>query len=441
MSLRISRILHAGYILEYKGRSIAFDPIFENPFSKNCFAFPEVQFDSQAISELSLDAVIISHYHDDHLSLESLNLLQRSVPIYLYTVHQEFIDLLKELGFQTVHVLQVNQMIEIGGFKITPLEALDCDVDSLFHIHVDNINILNVVDSWIPESTLNKLCQIQPWDLVLWPFQTMRELEVISLRGIDHPPELPQEWLEQLAKLKPKYIIPSSCQFIFEKWSWYNQIFFPISYKIFEHVIKSLLPQTEVIRLNPGESLISHDFRFQKKGRLAWIHPVGEQNVDYHFDPKTVPQSVAEVAQKIASLDFEQKQKVNQFCEKDILNHLLILSQNDDSAFFKKEQFWKLIIYDEQGGQKEYGYLLAQNSVKKVDSLSQVTWLTEIPEAKLFSALYEGDSLTSLYIRVTPVDHELDLLEDPLMSCLYNGAIGAYQKAQLQRIRNEKGID
>lgn len=33
MNLQISRILHAGYLFEYGDQKIAFDPIFENPFS------------------------------------------------------------------------------------------------------------------------------------------------------------------------------------------------------------------------------------------------------------------------------------------------------------------------------------------------------------------------------------------------------------------------
>ena len=79
--LKISRILHAGYLFECSDVSIAFDPIFENPFSKNCYAYPNVQFNHEKIRNLRLDAVFISHYHDDHCSLESLVLLSKETPI------------------------------------------------------------------------------------------------------------------------------------------------------------------------------------------------------------------------------------------------------------------------------------------------------------------------------------------------------------------------
>ncbi len=45
----------------------------------------------------------------------------------------------------------------------------------MFQVKVADLNILNVVDSWIDYDTLDLLAQ-ENWDLILWPFQTMREL-------------------------------------------------------------------------------------------------------------------------------------------------------------------------------------------------------------------------------------------------------------------------
>ena len=103
--MKISRILHAGYIFEYGKTQIAFDPIFENPFSKNCYAFPNVKFNIEEIKKLKLAAVFISHYHDDHCSLESLNLLDRETPIYIYCIYDEMLTMIKALGFKKVHQL------------------------------------------------------------------------------------------------------------------------------------------------------------------------------------------------------------------------------------------------------------------------------------------------------------------------------------------------
>ena len=87
--VKIARVLHAGYLFSVGNTRILFDPIFENPFSRNCHAFPNVEFDHQQIKNLKVDAVFISHFHDDHCSFESLNLLDRSIPIFMFCIFDE----------------------------------------------------------------------------------------------------------------------------------------------------------------------------------------------------------------------------------------------------------------------------------------------------------------------------------------------------------------
>ena len=116
MSLRISRILHAGYVFECEGTQIAFDTIFENPFSRNCHAFPDVRFDLEQIRQLTFDAVFISHFHDDHCSLESLALLDRATPLYIYCLFDELFAMVRELGFSNVTALKINAPVSIGTF-------------------------------------------------------------------------------------------------------------------------------------------------------------------------------------------------------------------------------------------------------------------------------------------------------------------------------------
>jgi hypothetical protein len=74
----------------------------------------------------------------------------------------------------------------------------------------------------------------------------------------------------------------------------------------------------------------------------------------------------------------------------------------------------------------------------------ELAWLTEVPMARLHGALEDGESLTSIYVRIndrvfaTGIEKELkhvDPLEDPLLRCLFNGFFGSYQLAQLKRLR------
>ncbi|MGE5086801.1 MAG: MBL fold metallo-hydrolase [Bacillota bacterium] len=432
MSLTISRILHAGYIFEYEGVQIAFDPIFENPFSRNCHAFPSIQFDHEAIRNLDLSAVFISHFHDDHFSLESLNLLNRNTPIYMFCVFEELVDLIRKLGFVSVRTLKLNEPIRVGSIEVIPRRALDEDVDCLFQVRAAGMNILNVVDSWIDYDTLDLLVQQKPWDLVLWPFQTMRELEVIAPdRAEKAPTSLPPEWIAQLQKLDPKVVVPSSCQFLMEPWSWYNHAFFPVTYRQFTEEISEALPQTQILRLNPGCSINFIQGSWQRATQLPWIRPLGEQNVDYEYLPDKEPPKTAEIAKHFVPLTEEEKQRVLRFCHIEIAEIFETLEVSPD-LYFEKPRLWNLIVYNHEGVANIYRYSVEGNQLKLIGaSPDPADWTTEVPMAKLYAALELGESLTSMYVRISGSQFE-EIIDDPLIRTLFNGSLGSYQKAQLK---------
>lgn len=452
MSVKVSRILHAGYSIEFKNTHILFDPIFETPFSRNCYAFPSVVFDLPQIRELKIDAVFISHYHDDHCSMDSLKLLDRATPIYIFCIHEDMLEMIRSLGFFKVASLQLGKTVEIGSVQVTPFPALDVDVDSVFHIQAGGLNILNVVDSWFDPDTLSMLKNRGPWDLVLWPFQTMREIEVLSpSRFINQPVEFPHEWLEQIQLLNPKSIVPSSCQFIHEPWSWYNHALFPITYRRFETEINSILPQTQVMRMNPGVSMIMTKYDVHMSSPLPWIKPIGNQNVDYDYRTDLVVPTMAQISVEIAPVNNSERDRVYNYCIDELpqVYSRLYQSEHDyEVGYFSQPRMWRLDLYDHFGQVKSLNYIIKGRQVVRLENnydtvLFSTAWLTEVPIAKLYAALEQGESLTSMYMRINDTLFEpdceaqlrdVDVLEDPLVRCLFNGAFGTYQKAQLKRI-------
>lgn len=426
--MKISRILHAGYVFESEGERIAFDPIFENPFSVNCTAYPSVSFDFEQIRRQKFSAVFISHYHDDHCSMQSLNLLDRETPIYMYCVFEEMFSLLRDLGFQKVFSLNLGETISVGAFQVTVRQALDADVDSMFHIHSRGVNVLNVVDSWIDPMIMDRLMQTK-WDLILWPFQSMREIEVIAPSLAEKSSrQIPEEGATQLQKLNPKYLVPSSCQFIQEPWSWYRKAFFPIPYSGFQKQIEALLPKTKVIRMNPSVSFEFIDGDLRPAEPLSWVKPIGEQNVDYDYDENLVPQPTTEIAKHFSALTEVQREKVFNYCRSGILEKWRSLPLLESAA-----KTWKLSIFDEKGVETSFCYRIDGLAMTLNSKLESFDGLTEIPLAKFYGALADGETLTSLYVRVTKPVFE-DIVDDPLIRCLFQGEFASYQKAQLRRL-------
>ncbi len=461
-SLRISRVLHAGYLFEGVDEGITtqilFDPIFENPFSFNCYAYPPVKFDLQAIQKLSLSAIFISHYHDDHCSLESLQHLPRDTSVYVYCIHEELFGMLRQLGFVDVRALHVDCAEQIGPFRITPRRALDDSTDTLFEITAFDCKILNVVDAQIDIDTLEQLIIGSPWDLVLWPFQVMRESEVLSptrslITLVNTPESLkdswPSEWTKQLQRLSPLAIVPSSCQFIHEEWSWYRSHFFSFSYAEFESFINMILPTTEVLRLNPGCSMVWEQKRFRKAEPLPWIHPIGRQDVDYTFQPTVEIPSTASIAMKLPPLTPAEKERVNEFCRTEMIKRYRQIGPPAD-IYFQKRRAWRLSVFDHLENAESFFYSLCdEDMIPTTDTIDDLAWTTEISAHKLYSALENGESLSSIYLRVNNSDaadilsakvetelQDVNPLEDPLLRCLYNCDALSYQRAQLRRLLN-----
>lgn len=442
-TITISRILHAGYVMACEGTRIAFDTIFENPFSRNCHAFPDVRFDRDAIRRQRFDAVFISHFHDDHCSLESLDLLDRATPIHIYCIFDELFDMVRRLGFTQVHALHLNQAVEVGPFRVTPREAMDADVDSMFQVRAAGLNLLNVVDSWIDEGTLAQLVEEGPWDMVLWPFQTMRELEVLApSRHAPAPPTLPEEWLAQLRALAPRYVVPSSCQFLQEPWSWYNRAFFPISYAQFTREVNAALPAAQVLRLDPSVSVSLDAHGMRAAPPLDWVIPVGPQDVDYVYEGNAAPPSTAAIARHFPALTDAQFARVLDYCRSELPAAYGEVEAASD--YFEQPRTWQLTLYDHEGNPTVLRYrLMPGGPAQPDDGSAPLGWTTEIPATKLYGALEEGESMTTMYLRIndTVFDaaterdlEDADIVDDPLVRCLFSATFGAYQAAQLRRL-------
>jgi hypothetical protein len=440
-ALTVSRILHAGYVFACEGTRIAFDTIFENPFSRNCHAFPDVRFDAALIRRQRFDAVFISHFHDDHCSLESLDLLDRTTPLYIYCLFDELFDMVRELGFTHVHALRLDVPVDVGPFQVVPREAMDAEVDSMFQIRAAGLNVLNVVDSWIDDAALARLVAEKPWDLVLFPFQTMREIEVLApTRAEPAPPALPEEWLDQLQALDPRFVVPSSCQFQLEPWSWYNRAFFPISYARFAQEVGAVLPRARVVRMDPSVSMVLDADGLRPAPPLDWVIPVGAQDVDYVYEGNADAPPTADIARHFPALTPDQWARVLDFCRTGLADRYAAL--DDESEYFDSPRVWQLSIYDQAGEVTRFRYRLSPDSAIATEA-GPLGWTTDIPAVKLYAALELGESLTSLYMRINDAvfdaDTERDLaqadvVEDPLIRCLFSDGFGAYQRAQLRRL-------
>src|SRR5205085_1359821 len=113
IAMRISYIGHATLLIEIGSARILTDPNYESTLGG---FLPRVSEPGIAIRELpSLDAILLTHAHADHLSFESLADLPSDVPVYAQPVIARWVS---KKGFPQVMPLAPNESIRIKSVHV-----------------------------------------------------------------------------------------------------------------------------------------------------------------------------------------------------------------------------------------------------------------------------------------------------------------------------------
>lgn len=347
-------------------------------------------------------------------------------------------------------MLELGHTYQFGKFLVTPQKALDENLDCLFSIQHGDVHILNVVDAWIHPDSLPSLVQKAPWDLVLWPFQNMQEIEVLGPEfrktKAEEQCEIPEELKSDLLALQPKTLIPSSCQFKFEAWSWYNDKYFPISYSSFHSQIEALLPNTKVERLDQGMGLSWAQNKWIKTEDLSWVkriqNQVQDEINDYKFDQTSLIPGSDEVSRHFPELTDPEKNQVLIYLETEMLE-LLRQQAEDLHPYFRQCGQWQLRLYDSEGCATEIRIELPPFHFVQSNDPLPILWTTSIPFWTAFMTLTQSASLSSSYLRVnedlSPLQRSklpdgISPLDDLLIRTLFAQPSLAFQKNQLQKL-------
>ena len=148
---------HATLEFHYASESVLFDPWLNGPAyygSWHLFPQPRVH-----VADLSPTAIVITHPHPDHFHLPTLNLIDRTIPIYFPSFPSRIIEKgLKELGFHSIHPTLWEDEIAISNeVKICFLRPRSQWEDSavLLTLRSENSDFrwLNQVDAGAPLET------------------------------------------------------------------------------------------------------------------------------------------------------------------------------------------------------------------------------------------------------------------------------------------------
>ncbi len=292
--MRITFLGHQGWYFENDGRGFLLDPILESMGNgaARLPIWPRRRLDFARFEPL--DAVIISHEHADHFSLETLHALPRRCRVYISDLSSyAMTTAISELGF-SVERFSALRSFTINGITVTPLpglyNTLEPDTYALLMQDASGASFLTGIDTVAHPDVcawLAQHCPVRTLDNLTNNFVEPRQplvrdaMSYAKSRGV-----VVASLMDFVQKFQPRraVICGQGWSFAGEK-AHLNSSFFSVDNAWLTHAAREIVPQTEWFEGAPGMRFtLQHDHIDVDESEL--IGPV--ERIDRHFDPAAV---------------------------------------------------------------------------------------------------------------------------------------------------------
>lgn len=226
----IKHISSACHILTSGDTKILVDPWLEDgEFYGSWFHYPPITSDYDEINN-EVDAIYISHIHQDHCSKKTLEKINKDIPIIIHKFAFPFLKRnIESLGFKTIE-LKHGEPFNVGNFEIEVYAADNCDPELCHKFFGCGINETKMGSTTIDTMAIFKDSQHTLLNVNDCPFLlaynvlgTIVERHPnidLLLTGYSGASSFPQCWdlseieLEKLGKKKEKYYLNNGKRFI-----------------------------------------------------------------------------------------------------------------------------------------------------------------------------------------------------------------------------------
>ena len=124
--MKVTYLQNAGVIIENLGEKILCDPwLVDGCYYGSWYHYPKFDFDPKEFNDI--DYIYISHIHQDHFDIKTLQQLKKDIPVLIHEFPQKYFKKnIEELGFK-VEEISNNKRTNLGKTWINILAADNCD--------------------------------------------------------------------------------------------------------------------------------------------------------------------------------------------------------------------------------------------------------------------------------------------------------------------------
>lgn len=161
---------HASVLAVFGGKKVLFDPvILAKPYADSWTFFPEQVIDT---SVFDVDAVVVSHIHQDHYDLMYLKALDGKAKIVVVGGRPSFIEDLQLNGVKNLLIVEPETVTEIlEGVHIYGVTHESNGIDSSAIVYNDAFCVYHGNDNYLQPESLKKFTNVGPRiDVACIPF-------------------------------------------------------------------------------------------------------------------------------------------------------------------------------------------------------------------------------------------------------------------------------
>ncbi|MBC7994581.1 MAG: MBL fold metallo-hydrolase [Rhizobacter sp.] len=226
---------HASVLAVFGGKKILFDPvILSKPYADSWAFFPAQVADP---SVFDVDAVVVSHIHQDHYDLEYLKALDGKAKIVVVGGRPSFIEDLQHNGVKNLLIVEPETVTEIlDGVRMYGVTHESNGIDSSAIVYNDAFCVYHGNDNYLQPESLKKFTRVGPGiDVACIPYAYIHWYPFLLEYGEGQAAEKQAEGdrlvnmymddcLNSIRILQPKLMIPFGANLLLDDGSAYSDI-------------------------------------------------------------------------------------------------------------------------------------------------------------------------------------------------------------------------